>query len=182
MRHRSVLANVSKRNRFFSKNELSFFLRLVYQALEPRPVLIFEDLTKLGYTVPKDPYSFEPAKIIYSKLAAIHATSFYLHHVNGYDFSEFSNAIFDFPPESTETMFGKHLDYFINEIATWPDYAVHQEKFRLFRRRYLEYAKKTTQCIPGGYNVLNHGDFHQKNTLIKLAEPNGTHDHILVSV
>jgi Ecdysteroid kinase-like family len=145
-------------------------------------VIIFEDLSKLGYTVPKDPFGFEPAKEIYTGLAVIHATTYYLHHVHGYDLSEFNKGIFDFPPESTETMFGKHLDFFTNEVATWPGYEIYRDKLKNFRKHYLEFAKKTSQCIPGGYNVLNHGDFHQRNTLIRSTEQGEKQDYILVSI
>jgi Ecdysteroid kinase-like family len=152
-------------------------------------VIIFEDLSKLGYTVPKDPYNFETGKHIYSRLAAIHATSYYLHHAKGQDFSDFKTGIFDLPPEAMDNFFGKHMEIMIDEMATWPGFEVHTEKLKTLRLHYSEVGQRITKCIPGGYNVLNHGDFHQKNTLVKLSEQNGSDegeqvplDYILVSV
>jgi hypothetical protein len=54
--------------------------RLVYQALKPVVVVMFEDLSIDGYTVPKEMLKMNVGKSVFSRLATMHAASYYMHH------------------------------------------------------------------------------------------------------
>jgi hypothetical protein len=85
------------------------------------------------------------------------------------DFSDFNKGLFDLPREATENFFGAHMDIFIAEIETWTGYEVYVEKLKVFRHNFVDMGQRVSKCIPNAYNVLNHGDFHSKNILVKLA-------------
>jgi hypothetical protein len=101
-----------------------------------------------------------------------------------YDFSDFNEGIFDMPREATNNFFGLHMDIFIEEIEKWSGYEVYVKKLKVFRQHFMDMGVIATKCIPNGYNVLNHGDFHYKNLLSKStneATENGGpgDDHVL---
>jgi hypothetical protein len=101
-----------------------------------------------------------------------------------YDFSDFNKGVFDLPREAIDNFFGLHMDLCIEEIETWPGYEVYVKKLKEFRKHFMDMGVIATRCIPNGYNVLNHGDFHYKNLLFKLtneATDNGgpIDDHII---
>lgn len=48
---------------------------MLYHTNEPTQTLVFEDLTKRDYELPKPPVSFDVSKIVFSKLAKWHACS-----------------------------------------------------------------------------------------------------------
>lgn len=55
------------------------FSRLIYQSLDPNPVIVLEDLCVDGFTViNKIPEDYEVSKKIVQRLAKFHASSFFL--------------------------------------------------------------------------------------------------------
>lgn len=55
--------------------------RLIYQSIEPSPLIILEDLSGKGFgIIEKPPEDFEVSKQIFRRLAKFHAASFLLHH------------------------------------------------------------------------------------------------------
>jgi Ecdysteroid kinase-like family len=61
--------------------EFFFVERLIYQALEPHPVIILEDLRIKGFEIMGDapPKTIEESIKIFRKLSKFHAASFYLN-------------------------------------------------------------------------------------------------------
>lgn len=62
-----------------SKKGFTVYFRILYTSLEPRKVLVFEDLKELGYFMfPRDAPDEYETRLIFSKLAQLHAATFKL--------------------------------------------------------------------------------------------------------
>jgi Ecdysteroid kinase-like family len=159
-----------------------FWPDTVCQSHDPAPLLMFEDLSKEGYTVPKGFYDVDLSRRLLCSLAGQHAASFYIHHEQGHNFSEFNRSIFDMPEDFMKPIFDRHVGIFIDEVTKLPGFEGYHEKLKNFERKFLDHGSKTVKSIAGGYNVLTHGDFHHKNVLIQLSEDgNVVNDYKVVS-
>lgn len=56
---------------------------------------------------------------------------------------------------------------FLMELKKWPEYERYVPKFEALRQNLLEMGKKIYSPSRNGFNVLNHGDFHYKNMMVK---------------
>lgn len=56
--------------------------KCIYHSLEPHPIMIFEDITARGYSLPGGLLDFENTKRVLTKLAKFHAASMVLHQVS----------------------------------------------------------------------------------------------------
>lgn len=148
-----------------NKFQLSF--RLIYSEISAIPVLVFEDLTALGYTMHSKQMDLEMTKVLLSRLAKLHASTLdierrspgslstnfregcfqlrndIVHHIKDC-FCLFADSLEQWPEENSQLFAGKIrtiLDSFEQEFAN----LFSQEKNKV--------------------NVLNHGDFHNRNIM-----------------
>lgn len=128
-----------------------------------------KDLSSDGFeTIQKPPNDFEASEKIAILLAKFHASSFFLHDEQKLDFKDFNKSLFD-DPVTLNVMYTENLDSFIDVIkekgGEWEKFIPHLDKLR---QTYVEKCLKTYTPNETGYNVLNHGDFHNKNILFKF--------------
>lgn len=156
--------------------------RMVYCSKVPCDVIVFEDLCEIGYVVPKGQMGFGATKMVYETMAKWHATTLYLAEVEKINFSSYNMNMFkgSLGP-SIETFLHECLMTVLNTLKDW-------DKFEQYEANLIEYIKniktngiETYKPNPPqqGYNVLNHGDLHAKNLMIKYHS-NGDIDNILL--
>jgi Ecdysteroid kinase-like family len=147
-----------------------FWPKVYSTSLRPAPFILQEDLAIRGFLVPERVLPVTPARKAFLKIAEFHAASFFMHHEQQWDFSGFSVGFFQLPNDYTENFCVQHIELFADEVEKWQGFQVCAEKLRKFRRLFFEKGKRETQATAGGFNVLNHGDFHNKNLLVKGSE------------
>lgn len=67
-------------------------------------------------------------------------------------------------------LFGNSVSVFMEVLETWDGYQEFIPKIEKYMEQIGEIGQKvyTVNETNNGYNVLNHGDFHTRNILIKL--------------
>ena len=87
---------------------------------------------------------------------------------NQHDFTDYSYCFYENPCVIKE-FFGDALVAFREVIETWTGFENYGQKLDYFIENFAEIGKKAYKANkPGrGFNVLNHGDFHTRNTLCK---------------
>ncbi|CAD7093764.1 unnamed protein product [Hermetia illucens] len=143
--------------------------RILYTSLEPRKVLVFEDLKELGYFMfPRDAPDEYETRLIFSKLAQLHAATFKLK-ADGRNDLNFKG--------SFNISYARKLDFcitgpqFLTEVMeTLPGFEPYAQKMRKITVEWL--VKKCIEITnqPASFSVLNHGDFHIRNMMFKRNE------------
>jgi len=92
---------------------------------------------------------------------------------NTEDFSDFNYTIYQ-NEAVTKGFFEDSVAVFIEVLQTWEGFEDLTEKFELWKHQITAIGRRSyTANKPGsGYNVLNHGDFHTRNILMKPNEDN----------
>lgn len=146
------------------------------------------DLAPDGYFSPDEPPdALDDSKKIIQMLAKFHAASFYLAEnvsdsltmgalfesnfiipQNQCDFSNFNHSLFR-SPDIVKGFFEKCLQTFREVVGTWSGCESFLPKLDEYNRNIADIGRRIyTARQPGhGFNVLNHGDFHEANILIK---------------
>ncbi|KAG5674474.1 hypothetical protein PVAND_004443 [Polypedilum vanderplanki] len=150
--------------------DVKFAPELIYAISEPFSIIVLKDLTPDDYKVRRiPPDNIEESKKLIKRLAQFHAASIYLNESNEVDFSNFKYSIYE----------SKYIvDFFLRDtikafrevVAEWgeefEDYVPKVEK--LIKDIEVIGKKSYTANSKGcGFNVLNHGDLHLRNILIK---------------
>lgn len=65
-------------------------------------------------------------------------------------------------------MFNDAIERFIKETTSWPGQSHYRERLNKFQATIFQKCRSVYNCNKLGYNVLNHGDFHFKNTMYKF--------------
>ena len=70
-----------------------------------------------------------------------------------------------------DKLFKEGIEVFSDVVSDWPGFEEYSPKLKEFSKNYHEKALKTySPNTTNGYNVLNHGDFHNKNILVKKID------------
>lgn len=69
-------------------------------------------------------------------------------------------------------MFNDAIERFINETTSWPGQSHYRDRLNQFHATIFQKCRSVYNCNKLGYNVLNHGDFHFKNTMYKFNGDN----------
>ena len=147
--------------------------KLIFQAITPHRVIVMEDLSVKGYCEIAQPLEdFEDSKMVFQRLAKLHAAGFYLIKERQADYSRFNYSLFKLKDSFIiEKLFDESLDTFEEVLKSWGDCNLdcneYIEKLKVFRNEYHEIGQRLDEPDVNGYNVLNHGDFHTKNLLFK---------------
>ncbi|KAH8358896.1 hypothetical protein KR093_003192 [Drosophila rubida] len=158
----------------------------LYHSLEPRQVLIFEDLVPQGYTVMRDrDATEEELKAVYTKLAKLHAISFKMLDEKPDYLKEFKNGIFEIPNFIDDPFMSAGMENFITMIKKLPEFSKYVTHFEKLRIDYMDRAKDILQEYrvnrkPDGYYVLCHGDFHLRNMMFQYNPTNGAFKDIML--
>lgn len=107
------------------------------------------------------------------KLAKFHAASYFQANEKNMDFKgTYNDSMF----KKTNTMlldklFKEGIEVFSDVVLEWPGFEQYSPKLKEFSKHYQEKALRTySPNGANGYNVLNHGDFHNKNILVSKKD------------
>ncbi|XP_063709154.1 uncharacterized protein LOC134837698 [Culicoides brevitarsis] len=157
---------------------------LIYQSLEPAPVIILEDISLFGYEMIRKPADFDGTLQIAQKLAKFHATSMYIN-ANDMDLTTFSDPLIVMTPIGQpgflENMIFPAMKGVLESLKKWPDNEIVVEKVEKALKKFIKQMKDVykgkTEPI---YKVLNHGDFHFKNIMVKKIAESESFNDLLV--
>lgn len=148
----------------------------IYHSLEPRKVIIFEDLVVKGYEVKRgSDATVEELKITLEKLAKWHAVSFKLLKEGPKVFEHLKYDLTKLPNFTTQDFMKTCLPDFIDLLGSVEGLKRYQKYFEPLRERLIqgwisvirEYEDNRKEDT---YYVLCHGDYHLKNMMFKDNE------------
>ncbi|KAF5307171.1 hypothetical protein FQR65_LT00687 [Abscondita terminalis] len=145
--------------------------KFIYYTDIPNEVIIFEDLSKLGYKMHNrlQGLDLEHCLLIVEKLASLHATSLVLYDTNPELFVNFNHGLFavnDVIHHWTQ----KSLEALIEACSSWNGLEKYANKLRGLADKLLERAASMSVRKRGGFNVLNHGDAWVNNFLFSYND------------
>ncbi|XP_016932852.4 uncharacterized protein [Drosophila suzukii] len=162
------------------------FVPCIYHSLDPRRVMIFEDLVPQGYSVIRDrPVALEELKTAFSKLAKWHAVSMKVINEQPAFLKEFKYGLFDMPTIQNDPFVTTGMKSFIEMLDNLPDLKKYKPYFEQIQEKHLkrleaemqEYHKNRRN---DGYYVLCHGDFHLRNMMFKNNKETGNHEDTML--
>ncbi|XP_016952195.1 uncharacterized protein LOC108026015 [Drosophila biarmipes] len=162
------------------------FVPCIYHSLEPRRVMIFEDLVPHGYSVIRDrPVALEELKSAFSKLAKWHAVSMKVINEQPAFLEEFKYGLFDIPAIQSDPFITTGMKTFVEMLDKLPELQKYKGYFEKIQDKYLERLENEMQEYHksrrnDGYYVLCHGDFHLRNMMFKSNKETGNHEDIML--
>ncbi|XP_058978547.1 uncharacterized protein LOC131802377 [Musca domestica] len=161
---------------------------LIYYALEPHKVIIFEDLCESGYDTIRSRFLNEDEiKAVYQKLAKLHAVSYMLGHSEEHELvTKYQYGILSMDSPQLEQMMEDGLRNFIDMLSCHDEFDVYYQKVKAMKHlvnpnsKNLYKAYQQQQQSKGDIFVLNHGDFHMKNMMFRFNKSNQMEDCIMV--
>ncbi|KAH8310213.1 hypothetical protein KR044_000008, partial [Drosophila immigrans] len=160
-------------------DETSLYVPCIYHSLEPRQVMIFEDLVPLGYVVirDRDP-TIEEIHGAYTKLAKWHAVSYKLNKEEPALMQKFKHSLMELPKISKDPVFSTGMDHFLKLLDSQPDLKKYKPYFEKMRPIYMQHCINTFRehrenPQEDAYYVLCHGDFHLRNMMVRHCKTSG---------
>ncbi|XP_064548301.1 uncharacterized protein LOC135435254 [Drosophila montana] len=156
--------------------ETTFCTRCVYHSLEPRQVMIFEDLVPQGYEVIRNRnLTLDELRCALRKLAKWHAVSQKLLQEQPNIFDRLKYDITTLPNFFEQDFVTKALPTFIDMIGQVESLKDYRKYFEPMRQNIIkrwadiirEYRENRQE---NSYYVLCHGDFHVRNLMYKLDD------------
>lgn len=139
---------------------------IIHSGFNPDYV-IFEDISKYGYIAKHDALDYNNTLKVITKLAKIHALSYYIQNESILDLSEFNEGFLNSAIINKIDFIPQSFNSFIEGIKTYGKYEAIVEKLTAIQPVFLKMMGKVYKANPTGFgfNVLNHGDFHIRNLL-----------------
>ncbi|CAD7093750.1 unnamed protein product [Hermetia illucens] len=154
--------------------------RMIYQSTEPHKVIVFEDLSELGYIMfPRTIPNEADTALIFSKLGQYHAATFKLA-AEGHKALKLKGGVFNFGDIDMFNYFREPYSFFTVLVETLSGFEEASEK--LAKVSFDKIVKNCIQIVnaPGSYEVLNHGDYHIKNMMFKGTNETAISEIVLV--
>ncbi|XP_017873523.1 PREDICTED: uncharacterized protein LOC108620977 [Drosophila arizonae] len=162
------------------------FVPCIYHSLEPRQVMIFEDLVPQGYTVvrSRDP-TVPELRIAFQKLAKWHACSFKVLNEQPDFLQEFKYGLFSMHSVLKDAYFNSGMGTFIGLLEEVPELRKYVPYFSKIKADYVQQMRAIMQEYyesrkPNGFYVLGHCDFHARNMMFKHNKDGGVEDVMLL--
>ncbi|XP_055678189.1 uncharacterized protein LOC129786949 [Lutzomyia longipalpis] len=133
----------------------------------PCDVLILEDLHE-EYEIISERFDIDNMETVLTQLAQFHAASYYMAAEDKKDFSKFRYGIFNFGTQGSK-FFLEGLKDFTKEALKWPEFKDFHAQIQGLEEKFMD-ARNYLYRFDTDYNVLNHGDFHMRNILFKIAD------------
>ncbi|XP_017007715.2 uncharacterized protein [Drosophila takahashii] len=162
------------------------YVPCIYHSLEPRQVIIFEDLVPQGYSVIRDrPATKEEVQQAFSKLAKWHAVSMKVINEKPDFLKEFKYGMLDMTEILNDPMVTTSLPCFIEMLDKVPEltkYKTYFEKIKDNCRQRLSEIMLEYRNGPQAnrYYVLCHGDFHIRNMMFKNNKKTGAFEDVML--
>uniref|UniRef100_A0A1B0C982 CHK kinase-like domain-containing protein n=1 Tax=Lutzomyia longipalpis TaxID=7200 RepID=A0A1B0C982_LUTLO len=142
--------------------------RIIYHCDVPS-ILIFEDISKIGYQMHDDFFDFNNTIKIIKKLAKFHALSFFMNEnkeTNNLSLQDYKGVLINEKSLDSMKQFCDGLDVLKDHIRNWPGYEEISEKLSKIAPSFMQDLLQIYKPNPEpGFNVLCHGDFHIKNMM-----------------
>ncbi|XP_034487518.1 uncharacterized protein LOC117791754 [Drosophila innubila] len=154
-------------------DETTFCVPCIYHSLQPRQVMIFEDLVTKGYVVIRNrSASIEELKSGLEKLAKWHAVSHKLLLDQPELFEKLQYDITTLPNFLEQDFMFTSLPNFIDMLGNVESLKPYQKYFESMRgklnNRWIDIIREFRENRQqNGYYVLCHGDFHLRNMMFK---------------
>ncbi|KAH8390830.1 hypothetical protein KR200_007244 [Drosophila serrata] len=167
-------------------DKTKLYVPCLYHSMEPRQVMIFEDLVPLGYSVIRGrPVTEEELKKVFAKLAKWHAVSMKVLNERPNFLADFKYGIFEMPTIKTDPFVTTGMARFIEMLDQKPEFRKYKPHFEKVKDVYLdrlademqEYRKNRSS---DGYYVLCHGDFHLRNMMFKENKQTGAPEDVML--
>ncbi|XP_016980508.2 uncharacterized protein LOC108045636 [Drosophila rhopaloa] len=162
------------------------YVPCIYHSLEPRQVIVFEDLVPQGYSVMRDrsPTLVE-LKAVYSKLAKLHAISMKVLNEQPEFLKEFKYGMCGMPAFLDTPMVTSGMPNFLNMLDKTPELLKYKPYFAKINESYMQRQAKVLEEYrknrqPDGFYVLSHGDFHLRNMMFKNNKESGEFDDVML--
>lgn len=150
--------------------EKIFAPKLLYHSMSPAKMMIFEDMSPLGFeTIKNFGVGHVLSKLAFHRLGQLHAVSMVLIQRSD-NVTSYKSSIFDMNFGGEGLFFFREFTKSLaDEIRTWPGYETYVEKLEVIISTCNDKGREMFKVnAPNeGYNVLNHGDFHSKNMMFK---------------
>ncbi|KAM8705884.1 hypothetical protein ACLKA7_010219 [Drosophila subpalustris] len=154
-------------------DEITFCARCIYHSLEPRQVMVFEDLVPQGYDViRKRPATLKEIKASLEKLAKWHAVSYKLLKEKSGLFDKLQYDVTTIPNILEQEFLTSGFPNFLNVLESVDDLREYKKYFEplkdIITKRWVEIVREyRNNPKDDAYYVLCHGDFHLKNMMYK---------------
>ncbi|XP_020811330.1 uncharacterized protein LOC110186484 [Drosophila serrata] len=162
------------------------YVPCLYHSLEPRQVLIFEDLVPQGYAVIRGrPVTEEELRFVYTKLAKLHAVSMKVMNEQPDFLKEFQYGLIEMPTLMQDPMVTTGMANFLNFLDKTPEFNKYKPYFEKLKDNCIdkmadvltEYRKNFQ---PDGYYVLCHGDFHLRNMMFRHNKDTSAYEDVML--
>lgn len=155
-------------------NPTVFGGKLIAHSNEPIDHMIFEDLCESNYVVPLrgNSLGYDGAKLVYEKMARWHATSYYLASIEGVNYTGFNKYMFnnEASVDGIVELGESCADAITITLESWPQFKKYQQNLIYFVENMRVKGIQVYKPNPNGFNVLNHGDLHPKNVMVKYDD------------
>ncbi|KAH8267189.1 hypothetical protein KR026_002456 [Drosophila bipectinata] len=162
------------------------YAECIYHSLEPRQVIIFEDLVEMGYEVVRKRWlTEEEISNAYSKLAKIHAVSMKMINERPDYLKEFKYGMCEMPGLLDSPIINAGMAPFQEMLSKHDDLAKYKPYFEKINLEFKERLCETMQEYrknpqPEAYYVLCHGDFHSRNMMFKHNKETGCYEDVML--
>ena len=139
-------------------------------------------MTPKHYKSYKSLLDFEDTKVVIAKLAKWHAASYFLHRTGNLvnELKRCDRGLFHLKMNDGIQFILENMQIFHEVLSTWQGYEKYVAKFEHLQRLFMQRGTSIFKPSENGFNVLNHGDFHYNNFLVKKREGQLIKDVILV--
>ncbi|XP_030572035.1 uncharacterized protein LOC115770764 [Drosophila novamexicana] len=157
----------------------------IYCSLNPRKVMIFEDLVPQGYTIiRKRNATIDELKLAFLKLAKWHAVSVHMLQEQPDYLQELKYGLFEIPNMRQDPFCTTGMRKFLDLLEEIPELRKYIPHFKKMENDYVDRLGAVMQEYrnnrqPNGYYVLCHGDFHLKNMMFK-HKANGSLEDVML--
>nr|AAL48052.1 RE66124p [Drosophila melanogaster] len=169
-----------------SGDDTKLFVPCIYHSLEPRKVMIFEDLVPQGYYVIRDrPVAQEELKTAFAKLAKWHAISMKYIKEQPDFLKEFKYGLFEMPTVKTDPFITTGMQSFIEMLDRLPELRKYKPHFEKIKDKYMQRLQAVMKEYhenrkSDAFYVLCHGDFHLRNMMFKNNKGTGAHEDTML--
>uniref|UniRef100_A0A0K8WD40 CHK kinase-like domain-containing protein n=3 Tax=Bactrocera latifrons TaxID=174628 RepID=A0A0K8WD40_BACLA len=161
---------------------------VLYHALSPHKLIVFEDIVPLGYNVMRGRFANEDeVKAAYAKLAKWHAISYKIIKEEPHYFDEYRHSFFSQDSIRENPFFMNGTKTFLEFVQKTPELQEYLptfekllEKVDLLDEAVASYNEYRVAPVDNAYYVLNHGDFHSKNMMYKHNPDTGKFEDVML--
>lgn len=146
--------------------------KIFYSTTEPFPTLVFEDLQANKFKMIRKRTNLQDTLLVAKRLAQYHAATFYLSRESSL-VKQFELGLFTLNENDGVEFIYETFKIFQEVVKGWDGFNLYNSKLQKASEEFLTRARDIYKLKTGGFNVLNHGDFHINNFMVKNEGTNG---------